>query len=209
MSEINKQNVYELYNHIADWFEEARDKPVLGFVEKPYLEMVASALPDNASILDLGCGTGFPVADYFMKSGHNVTGIDGSEVMIQKCRQRYPSGDWRLEDMRQVDLGQKFNAIIAWDSFFHLPHDDQRAMFSIFKAHAKQGAMLLFTSGPKHGEVISQMQGYDFYHASLSEEEYRKLLVEHDFEEVLYKAEDKDCGEHTVWLAKYKGGGHA
>ena len=83
--ETNKKDVCELYNRIADWFEEARDKPVLGFVEKPYLEMVASALPDNASILDLGCGTGFPIADYFLKLGHNVTGIDGSEVMIQKC----------------------------------------------------------------------------------------------------------------------------
>jgi 2-polyprenyl-3-methyl-5-hydroxy-6-metoxy-1,4-benzoquinol methylase len=203
MSDYEKQNVYKVYNHIADWFEEARDKPVLGFVERPYLDMVAEALPKNASILDLGCGTGFPIADYFMKLGHNVTGIDGSEVMIQKCQKRYPTGDWRLEDMREVDLSRKFDAIIAWDSFFHLPHNDQITMFDVFEKHANAGAMLLFTAGPKHDEVIGQMQGYDFYHTSLAEEEYRKLLKQHDFEVVLYKAEDKDCGDHTVWVAKH------
>lgn len=93
----------------------------------------SSSLPNNASVLDLSCGTGFPVADYFMKLGHNVTGIDGSEAMIQKCQKRYPGGDWRLEDMRKVDLDKKFDAIIAWDSFFHLPHNDQIAMFDVFK----------------------------------------------------------------------------
>ena len=202
--EINKQDVCELYNHIADWFEEARDKPVLGFVEKPYLEMVASTLPKNASILDLGCGTGFPIADYFLKSGHNVTGVDGSEEMINKCQQRYPTGEWLLGDMRQVNIGRKFDAIIAWDSFFHLPHDDQRDMFDVFAKHAGDNTMLLFTAAPKHGEMISQMQGYEFYHASLSEEEYREILKQHGFEVILYKPEDKDCGDHTVWLIQYK-----
>ena len=79
-----------------------------------------------------------------------------------------------FEDMRQVNIGRKFDAIIAWDSFFHLPHDDQRNMFDVFAKYAGDNTMLLYTS-PKHREVISQMQGYEFYHASLSEEEYREI----------------------------------
>ena len=77
-------------------------------------------------------------------------------------------------------------------------------MFDVFEKHANDGAMLLFTSGTTHGEVISQMQEHNFYHASLAEEEYRKLLKQHGFEVILYKAEDKDCGELTVWVARRK-----
>jgi hypothetical protein len=37
--------------------------------------------------------------------------------------------------MRQLALGRPFDGIVAWDSFFHLGHDDQRRMFAIFADH--------------------------------------------------------------------------
>ena len=39
-------------------------------------------------------------------------------------------------DMRRLALGRRFAGLIAWDSFFHLRPQDQRAMFPIFAAHA-------------------------------------------------------------------------
>lgn len=63
-------------------------------------------------------------------------------------------------------------------------------------------AILLFTSGPEYGEVVSEMQGYDFYHASLSEEEYRRLLRQYGFRVIVHSLRDKECGDHTVWLAR-------
>ena len=38
--------------------------------------------------------------------------------------------------MRELALGRKFSGILAWDSFFHLRHDDQRRMFPVFRQHA-------------------------------------------------------------------------
>jgi hypothetical protein len=35
-----------------------------------------------------------------------------------------------------LSLKRFFPGILAWDSFFHLNHDDQRQMFLIFRAHA-------------------------------------------------------------------------
>ncbi|MBV8032750.1 MAG: SAM-dependent methyltransferase, partial [Betaproteobacteria bacterium] len=108
-------------------------------------------------------------------------------------------------DLRALSLGRRFDGLLAWDSFFHLKADDQRAMFPRFAAHALPGAPLLFTSGPAHGEAIGSYCGEPLYHASLDPSEYRALLSRHDFSVVSHVAEDPECTRHTVWLAKYGG----
>src|SRR3954469_1600763 len=77
---------------------------------------------------------------------------------------------------RGLSLGQRFDGILAWDSFFHLRPGDQRAMFPVFRDHAAPGASLLFTSGPRAGVAMGEWQGEPLYHASLDPDEYRALL---------------------------------
>ena len=105
--------------------------------------------------------------------------------------------------MRSLDLGRRFDVIVAWDSFFHLPHEDQRAMFPVFTRHARPGASLLFTSGTGHGVALGDLYGAELFHASLAPEEYRALLEAHGFTTMIHRERDPDCGEHTVWLARY------
>jgi len=198
------QKICELYDEISDWFDSCRSENK-ELMEQSYLNLILDNIPSKSSILDLGCGSAHPIASFFIQKGFVVTGLDGAKNMINKCLNRFPSHEWILDDMRKCNLKKRFNAIIAWDSFFHLNHDDQRNMFPIFEKHAKNNCILLFTSGHHHGEVISEMQGFDFYHASLDPKEYRELLTKHGFEVLLYNEKDKDCGEHTVWLARYIG----
>jgi hypothetical protein len=96
-------------------------------------------------------------------------------------------------------------SIDSCDSFFHLRMDDQRAMFPRFAAHAAPGAPLMFTSGPAQGEAIGSFAGEPLYHASLDPAEYERLLVANGFAMRAYLENDPDCGEHTVWLAQYRG----
>ena len=103
--------------------------------------------------------------------------------------------------MRALALKDTFDGLLAWDSFFHLAHDDQRRMFPIFERHASPGAALMFTSGVSHGEAMGSYRGEPLYHASLAPEEYRTLLKSAGFRVVAHIAEDPDCGGHTVWLA--------
>lgn len=105
--------------------------------------------------------------------------------------------------MRTLSINRSFDGLIAWDSFFHLSHDDQRAMFAIFRKHAYSGAQLLFTTGTGHGEAIGSFQGESLYHASLSPGEYRMLLESYGFKVLNHVVEDPKCGRHTVWLAQY------
>ena len=168
-----------LYEENAAAWDTARGRDLH---ERQWVDAFTAQLPKGASILDLGCGSGEPIAHHLIQSGYRVTGIDSSPSLIGLCRQRLPEGEWLVGDMRALDLGHRFDAILAWHSFFHLHFDDQRAMFRRFAAHAKPGALLMFTSGPAHGEAIGEWQGEPLYHASLAPEEYRHLLGASNFE---------------------------
>jgi hypothetical protein len=143
-----------------------------------------------------------PVARYLIEQGHAVTGVDSAPAMLALCRERFPAHTWIEADMRTLALPRKFGGIVAWDSFFHLPPDDQRRMIAVFAAHAQPGAALLFTSGPGAGESIGEFEGEPLYHASLDPAEYRALLAQAGFTPLDYVANDPACGHHTVWLAR-------
>jgi trans-aconitate methyltransferase len=190
-----------VYEAVAREFDRDRSKFLM---EKFYLDRVLAHLVDGASVLDLGCGSAEPIAKFFIDNGCRVTGVDAATAMIAMCRQRYPQQTWIEADMRSLDLRRRFDAVIAWDSFFHLPADDQRAMFPLFAQHTAPGALLLFTSGPQAGVAMGEIYGHALHHASLDGAEYEALLAANGFKVLLHRIEDPDCGKHTVWLAQYK-----
>lgn len=192
-----------LYERHAAAFDRDRGKRL---VEGAWLDRFRDVMPQGAAVLDLGCGSGEPVARYFVDAGHRVTGIDSSATLIGVCRSRFPAETWIAADMRDVSLSRRFGGIIAWNSFFHLTPDDQRAMFAVFRDHAEPGAALMFTSGPKAGEAIGSYQGEPLYHASLDTADYEALLAAHGFSVVRHVVEDQDCGGLTVWLARMRAG---
>ncbi|MBX3649754.1 MAG: methyltransferase domain-containing protein [Burkholderiales bacterium] len=188
-----------VYEAVARQFDRDRSKALM---ERHYLNALLSRLGGRREILDLGCGSAEPIAKFFIDAGCRVTGVDAASAMIALCRERYPDGDWLEADMRGLDLGRRFDAIIAWDSFFHLDPQEQRAMFPAFARHAAPAALLLFTSGPQAGVAMGGIYGHALYHASLDSTEYETLLAAAGFRVLLHRVEDPDCGGHTVWLAQ-------
>jgi SAM-dependent methyltransferase len=188
-----------LYERHARAYDRDRSR---GPMERPWLDAFLAWVPDDGTVLDIGCGMGEPIAAHLLERGRRVTGIDASPTLVDLCRRRHPSGDWHVADMRGLALGRTFHGLVAWDSFFHLDRDAQRAMFPVFAAHAAPGAPLLFTSGPEDGEAIGTYEGEPLYHASLAPDEYRALLAAHGFAVLRHVARDAACGGHTVWLAR-------
>jgi SAM-dependent methyltransferase len=192
--------IIDLYDrHAHDYVADRRN---VGWNESAWLERFGALLRQGSSILDIGCGSGAPVAKYLIDQGFAVDGVDSSPTLIALCRECFPQRSWHLADMRDLSLQKAFDGLLAWDSFFHLTHDDQRRMFPIFKRHASPRAALMFTSGTSHGEAIGSYRGEPLYHASLAPEEYRTLLKTNGFRVVAHIAEDPDCGGRTVWLAQ-------
>ena len=137
-----------LYQRRAHEFDRERWRNLF---ERPWLDRFAALVGRGGSILDIGCGSGQPIARHFIESGYVLTGIDSSLAMIDLCRSRFPHATWIVADMRTLNLGTRHDGILAWDSFFHLRRDDQRAMFATFRAHAAAQTALMFTNGSSDG----------------------------------------------------------
>lgn len=200
MADPSARCVIDLYERRAAEWE--ADRRLTDFAERAWLDRWIDLIPAGGRVLDIGCGFGWPIADYLIRRGLHVTGIDASPAMIARCREAFPDQQWHVADMRELDLPCPFDGIVAWDSFFHLAGTDQQAMFRIFRKHAAAGCALLFTSGPEEGEAIGRLYGEKLHHASLSPDHYRTLLGDNDFVVRTHRAEDPACGGHTVWLAQ-------
>jgi SAM-dependent methyltransferase len=200
LSNVCNDPVVDLYERHAHAYDHNRGRTLR---ERAWLDRFLSRAHPGGTILDLGCGMGEPIGRYLIECGFAVVGVDASPSMIERCRGRFPESEWLVADMRQVELGRRFDGILAWDSFFHLGMDDQRAMFPRFASYAKVGAPLMFTSGPEEGEAIGSYHEEPLYHASLGPAEYEKLLARNGFVVRAYLAEDPECGKHTVWLATH------
>lgn len=201
------ERIIGLYQRHAGAWDQDRSRG--GLYERPWLDRFLALLPPRSTILDMGCGSAEPSAHYFVDQGCAVTGIDSSPALVSMCKQRFPDQTfpgqtWIVADMRGLSLNRRFDGILAWDSFFHLCPEDQRAMFPIFRNHAAPNAALMFTSGDSYGEAIGNYEGEPLYHSSLDEAEYRSLLSQNGFEVAAYVARDSACGDHTIWLAQHK-----
>ena len=196
-----RKNVFKVYDKIANWFTANRPYQL---IEKPYLEELGRLIPERSSILDLGCGNGKPIMQHLLQSGFDVTGVDASIKMLELAKLNFPQEKFVLQDMRSLALGKKFQAIIAWHSFFHLQIDDQEKMFKVFADHLLPQGILLFTSGTKRGEAWGLNGGENLFHASLDTAEYSELLTKHHFEILSHTIDDPNCGNANVWLVQFK-----
>ena len=142
------------------------------------------------------------MAQYLIEQGYHITGVDITKRFIKTAKKSFKDHEWIHADMRSFESQEKFDAILAWDSFFHLTQEAQIAMFAQFEKYAKPNAALMFSSGFENGEAIGNFNGHDLYHASLSTDEYRALLIQHGFGLITYKVQDETCGGRTIWLAK-------
>lgn len=200
MSDPSARNVLDLYErHAREW---EADRRRTDFAERAWLDRWIELIPAGGRVLDIGCGFGWPIADYLISRGLHVTGIDASASMIARCVESFPDQHWRVADMRELALESVFDGILAWDSFFHLTGRDQQSMFPIFRKHAAPHCALLFTSGPSEGEALGQLCGETLYHASLAPDHYQTLLNTNNFVVRAHRAEDPICGRHTIWLAQ-------
>ena len=196
----NKNKVYEAYDEIIDWYDAHRNKELI--MEQFYLQQIKKYFPHGGRVLDIGCGTGEPIAKFLIESGYDLTGVDASKKMIERCKHNFPTAQWILEDMRTMKFTEPFDVVIAWHSFFHLPQADQRNALNLFSSLVKPKGLLLFTSGPEAGEVWGDNGGHDLFHASLDAKEYETILQMNNLRVLVHKISDPDCGGATVWLAQ-------
>ncbi|HEY2532199.1 MAG TPA: class I SAM-dependent methyltransferase [Xanthobacteraceae bacterium] len=199
MPDLANRIVGHYEKHAAAWDRERQNSY---WNDKVWHDRFIGRLRKGAKVLDLGCGPGRPIAQHMVEEGLCVIGVDSSPSMISFCRDRLPEQKWVVADMRQLALGRRFDGILAWDSFFHLDHDNQRRMFAIFADHASIGTVLMFNTGPQHSESVGEYRGDPLYHASLSPDEYQALSAAFGFCVLQHATNDVRAGGRTVWLCQ-------
>jgi SAM-dependent methyltransferase len=199
MTDLANRIIGHYERHATAW---DRDRQAGAWNDKIWHDLFVARLTKGARVLDLGCGSGRPVAEHLAVRGLHVTGVDSSPTMIGLCRARLPDHEWIVGDMRSLSLRRRFDGILAWDSFFHLAPDEQRRMFDVFAAHASPAAVLMFNAGPGYGEASGTYRGDPLYHASLARGEYAALLGRHGFEVLDHAVNDPRAGGRTAWLCR-------
>ena len=114
MDRLDPTSTHDVYERQAEAYDSQRSH---AFFEARWLTRFGDALPPGGRVLALGCGAGKPIAAWLIAEGFKLTGVDFSDAMLTIARVRWPNGDWRVADMRGLDLGETFDGLVAWNFF--------------------------------------------------------------------------------------------
>jgi SAM-dependent methyltransferase len=205
------------YDYIAEqWHSNFRGQTyvdrVLGYMDK-----VLEGLPTGAKVLDLGCGTGNPIARYIAQRGYKVIGIDQSEKMLEIAKEVVPGAEFIHGDMVEIELDEKFAAAVAWDSVFHVERKFHSAIYRKLADSLNIGGRLLLsvggsdvgstveaaTSGDSGAEgFTSEMFGHTFFYSGYAPNVARKLLEAEGFEIEVWEIDDASSRGHIAVIAR-------
>lgn len=135
----------ESYESIAlRWNEQRR---ALSPAEARILSMLVDGLERDSVILDLGCGTGRPVATHLAAAGFQICGVDQSPAMLALAQARLPTHRWIRAEIENYMFGTTFAAAIAWDSLFHIPRAHHGTIFTRLRRALPTGGRFALTAG--------------------------------------------------------------
>lgn len=174
-----------------------------GFAARRYVELILEGLADGARVLDLGCGTGEPVARYAAERGFRVVCVDESEKMLEIARRVVACAEFVRADMRELSLEGTFAAAVAWDSVFHVGRESHREIFrKLWGLLDAGGRLLLSAGGTGHEGFTSEMYGRDFFYSGYEPAETVRLLAAEGFEVELCEEDDPSSRGHIAIVAR-------
>lgn len=192
----------ESYNAIAPAWDAAR----VAFYgrEREYVDALLSGLPAASRVLDLGCGSGRPIAEYVMSLGHSVTGVDQADELLAFARSRYPSGTWITTSIEAFTCPERFHAIVCWDALFHIERSGHEALVERFARMLLPGGRLMLTvGGSAHPAFTDTMYGQRFFYDSHPPERILAMLASVGFEPIIAEfmnppTSGRDKGRYAV-----------
>jgi SAM-dependent methyltransferase len=113
-----------------------------------WLADLRTRLPQHADVLDVGCECGIPVARFLSTAGHRVTGVDISDVQIERARRLVPDATFIRADATQLRFPPgSFDAVICLYALIHMPLDQQPRLLRRIAQWLRPGGWLLTTAG--------------------------------------------------------------
>jgi 2-polyprenyl-3-methyl-5-hydroxy-6-metoxy-1,4-benzoquinol methylase len=144
VNEPHRRTVESGYDQMAEQYLASKDpKDPLALRA---LANLASLLPKEAAVLDLGCGAGEPVTRWLADRGFAVTGVDVSAKQLELARKYVPDGTFLRADMTEVVFEpESFDAVVAFHSIIHVPRSEHPALLESIYRWLRPGGALLAT----------------------------------------------------------------
>lgn len=192
------------YEQAADSYAAARDL----FENAPHLERFTELLPTPARVLDVGCGSGVPVARYLVDHGYDVIGIDIAARQIELARSQMPQARLEVRNMLELKPGEfSVDGLVSFYAVFHTPRDGHSELLRRFASFVRPHGALLITMGVQRWEgTESDWHGVEMYWSHFDADTNRKLVEAAGFD--IESADIHEGGDeaHQVILATRRSG---
>ena len=141
---------------MADFFEnrlDGYDNHMLTNIESAdeFYPYTAKQLPttENCHILDLGCGTGLELEEYFLLNpSARITGIDLSQGMLSALKKKFADKDITLicSSYFDVPFGVcSFDSAVSVESLHHFTKDEKVPLYTKLHRALKDGGYFVLT----------------------------------------------------------------
>ena len=137
------------FDNRLDGYEEHQLTCIAGATE--FYPFTASCLPShrNATVLDLGCGTGLELEYYFRQNPTaKVTGIDLAEGMLNALKTKFHAHDLRLILGSYFDVpfgSDQFDAAVSVESLHHFTQAEKIPLYQKLQKALKPGGFFILT----------------------------------------------------------------
>jgi len=200
-------NLQKIYDQFAEQYDNKRELFEIHDIIKQYYSHLGI---NNGHLLDLGCGTGIPVAQFFVNKGWSVTGVDFSQKMLSIAKINVPKIKTVHSDIRTINFkDNQFNAITLVYSFFHIPQNQHKeVLHKIYQCLTTEGKVLITYAtkeytGSEEFDGYKEFMGQQLYYSHTSPNYFYNLLKETGFGIVLEEYQTIS-GETFLWLTLEK-----
>jgi SAM-dependent methyltransferase len=166
-----------------------------------WIEMLERRIEPGASVLDLGCGCGVPVARRLARR-YAITGVDLSAVQIERARTLVPGATFICADMTTLTFAAgTFSAITCFYALIHVPLAEQPELLRSIGRWLRPGGLCLATVGHRAWTGLERnwlgVRGGDMWWSHADTATYRRWFSDAGLEIEFEAFVPEGTGGHT------------
>jgi SAM-dependent methyltransferase len=189
--------VYRPEGRTADYFDHKLED------HREWLQPILDLGAVEGRVLDLGCGCGIPDTA-LLSERFEVTGVDISDVQIERAKKLVPRATFVRADMTEVDFPpDHFRAVTCLYALIHVPLEEQRGLLKKIRRWLEPHGLFLLVTG--HDAWTGVERGWlgseaTMYWSHADAETYASWLVELGFEILKRSFVPEGDGGHELFL---------
>ena len=195
--------VKEGYDKIAEKYYQDRDL----FKNKKEIDDFIEQLPDDALVLDIGCGGGVPVLKLLVEKGFSAKGIDFSKGMLELAKKNVPEAELILGDVMKADFeSESLDGIMSTYAVIHIHRSHHPALYLKIHNWLKQGGIMLVSTAKDECDEDYSTNDYYGAHMVWSHPPARESLqmIRNAGFEILFERQVTTGDETHLWILAKK-----